>query len=115
MHWTFVPDLPVLAAFMAASVVLSLTPGPDMTFSLSKTVTQSRRAGFAALAGVSLGLVIHSVLVAAGLSVVLAASVTAFTVLKIAGAVYLAYLAFGAIRHGFSLTLAKAGQPERLR
>ena len=93
MALTFVPDLPILAAYAAASVVLNLTPGPDMTFCLSKTIGQSRPAGFAALAGVSLGLVVHSVLVAAGLSVVLAASATAFTVLKIVGAAYLAWLA----------------------
>ena len=40
---TFVPDLPVLAAFVVASIVLGLTPGPDMTFFLSKTIAQSRR------------------------------------------------------------------------
>ena len=115
MLWTFVPDLPVLAAYLVASVVLGLTPGPDMTFFLSKTVAQSRKAGFAALGGVSVGLVIHSVLVAAGLSVVLAASATAFTALKVVGAAYLAYLAFDAIRHGSSLTLAKDVRPEPLR
>ena len=94
--WTFVPDLPILAAYLVASVILGLTPGPDMTFFLSKTVAQSRAAGLAALAGASTGLVIHTILVAAGLSVLLAASATAFTVLKIAGALYLAWLAIDA-------------------
>ena len=102
---TFVPDLPVLAAFVAAAIVLGLTPGPDMTFFLSKTVAQSRPAGFAAFGGAATGLLVHSLLVAAGLSVLLAASVTAFTVLKVAGAVYLAWLAVQAIRNGSSLTL----------
>ena len=71
----FVPDLPVLAAYVVASVILGLTPGPDMTLFLSKTVAQSRAAGLAAFGGASTGLVVHSVLVAAGLSVLLAASV----------------------------------------
>ncbi|HMN85528.1 MAG TPA: LysE family translocator [Bauldia sp.] len=107
----FVPSFPVLAAFAVASVVLALTPGPDMTLFLSKTIGQSREAGIAAFAGVSTGLVVHSILVAAGLSVLLAASVTAFTVLKIAGAAYLAWLALEAIRHGSSLSLdRKAGR-----
>jgi threonine/homoserine/homoserine lactone efflux protein len=114
MTLTFVPDLPVLAAFAAASMVLNVTPGPDMAFYLSKAIGQSRAAGFAALGGVSLGLVVHSVLVAAGLSVVLAASVTAFTVLKIVGAGYLAYLAIDALRHGSSLTLAGEGEAQPL-
>ncbi len=111
----FVPSLPVLAAFVAASVVLGLTPGPDMTLFLSKTIAQSRAAGLAAFSGASAGLVVHSVLVAAGLSVVLAASVTAFTVLKIAGAAYLAWLAVDAIRHGSSLSLDRKPTHERLR
>jgi threonine/homoserine/homoserine lactone efflux protein len=112
---TFVPDLPVLAAFVLASVVLGITPGPDMTFFLSKTIAQSRLAGFAALGGVSLGVTVHSVLVAAGLSVLLAASATAFTVLKVAGAAYLAWLAIDAIRHGSSLSLLPGGRREGLR
>ena len=104
----FVPALPVLAAYAVASVVLGLTPGPDMTFFLSRTIAQSRAAGFAALFGASTGLVVHTVLVAAGLSVLLAASVTAFTVLKIVGAAYLAWLAYDAIRNGSALSLDEA-------
>lgn len=111
----FIPDLPVLAAYFVASIVLGVTPGPDMTFFLSKTVAQSRKAGFAALGGASVGLVIHSVLVAAGLSVVLAASATAFTILKFVGAGYLAYLAVDAIRHGSSLSLDRGAKPDALR
>lgn len=108
----FVPEFSVLAAYLVAAVVLGLTPGPDMTLFLSKTVAQSRAAGLAAFAGASTGLVIHSVLVAAGLSVVLAASATAFTSLKIVGALYLAYLAFDAIARGSALSLEKGGPSE---
>ncbi|HVY21429.1 MAG TPA: LysE family translocator [Bauldia sp.] len=111
----FVPSLPVLAAFVVASLVLGVTPGPDMTFFLSKTIAQSRGAGFAALGGVSVGVAIHSVLVSLGLSALLAASATAFTVLKFAGAAYLAYLAFDAIRHGSSLSLTPGARREPLR
>ncbi|MCB1496992.1 MAG: LysE family translocator [Bauldia sp.] len=111
----FVPALPVLAAYAVAAIILSLTPGPDMTFFLSRTVSQSRAAGLAAFGGASTGLVIHSVLIAAGLSVLLAASVTAFTILKVVGAAYLAYLAWDAIRHGSALSLDKKGRVEALR
>ena len=111
---SFIPDLPVLAAYVLASIVLGLTPGPDMTYFLSRTVAQSRTAGFAALGGASTGLVVHSVLVAAGLSVVLAASATAFTILKVVGAAYLAWLAIDAIRHGSSLSLDKGAKAEGL-
>jgi threonine/homoserine/homoserine lactone efflux protein len=108
----FIPDLPVLAAFAAASVVLGLTPGPDMTLFLSKTVAQSRAAGLASFAGATTGVVIHSILVAAGLSVLLAASVVAFTTLKVVGALYLVYLAIDALRHGSSLNLDRKAAPE---
>jgi threonine/homoserine/homoserine lactone efflux protein len=111
----FIPDLPVLAAFAVASVVLGLTPGPDMTLFLSKTVGQSRAAGLAAFAGANTGVVIHSILVAAGLSVLLAASVVAFTILKIVGALYLVYLAVDALRHGSSLNLDRKAAPEPMR
>jgi threonine/homoserine/homoserine lactone efflux protein len=112
---TFIPSLPILAAYFAASVILGLTPGPDMTLFLSKTVSQSRAAGLAAFSGATTGLVIHSILIAAGLSVLLAASATAFTILKIIGALYLAYLAIDAIRNGSALSLDKKGRRERLR
>jgi threonine/homoserine/homoserine lactone efflux protein len=108
----FVPELPVLAAYLVAAVILGLTPGPDMTLFLSKTVAQSRAAGLAAFGGASTGLVIHSVFVAAGLSVVLAASATAFTVLKVVGAIYLAYLAYDAIANGSALSLVRGGPNE---
>jgi threonine/homoserine/homoserine lactone efflux protein len=111
----FIPSLPVLAAYMVAAIVLGLTPGPDMTLFLSKTVAQSRAAGLASLAGASTGLIIHTILVAAGLSVLLAASITAFTVLKIVGALYLVYLAVDALRHGSSLNLDRKAPPEPLR
>lgn len=111
----FVPALPVLAAFFVASVILGLTPGPDMTLFLSKTVSLSRAAGVAALMGASTGLVVHSLLIATGLSIMLAASPTAFTILKIVGAAYLAYLAWDAIRNGSSLSLDRRMAREPLR
>lgn len=104
---TFVPEFPVLAAYLVAAVILGLTPGPDMTLFLSKTVSQSRLAGLAAFCGASTGLVVHSVLVAADLSVVLTTSTTAFSILKVAGAIYLAYLAYDAIVRGSALSLER--------
>jgi threonine/homoserine/homoserine lactone efflux protein len=116
MHlFDFVPDLPVLVGFVLAAIVLGLTPGPDMTLFLSKTVAQSRAAGLASFAGATTGVVIHSILVAAGLSVLLAASMVAFTALKIVGALYLVYLAVDALRHGSSLTLNGKAAPEPIR
>ncbi len=110
----FIPEFPVLAAFILASVVLGLTPGPDMTLFLSKTVSHSRQAGFAAASGALSGVVVHTILVAVGLSALLAASATAFAILKIVGALYLAWLAYDAIRNGSALSLDRQKGTETL-
>jgi threonine/homoserine/homoserine lactone efflux protein len=104
---TFLPAPEILAAFTAACLLLVLTPGPDMTFFLGQTLTAGRARGMAAMLGACLGVVVHSMLAAFGLSALLVASATAFTVIKIAGAVYLVWLGIQAIRHGSALTLKK--------
>lgn len=105
----FIPSLPVLGAFLLASVALALTPGPDMTLFLSRTIAQSRLAGLASMAGATTGVLVHTVLVVVGLSALIAASATAFFVLKVVGAAYLLWLAVDAIRtgSGFSLSVGQ--------
>jgi len=105
------PSLAVLAAFTPAVFVVALTPGPDMTLFLGNALAQGRRAGIATLAGTNVGLIVHALFAAFGLSALLAASETAFTVVKIAGTVYLLWLAVQAIRHGSSLTLQSTDRP----
>ncbi len=79
----YIPDYATLLAFTAAALVLTVTPGPDMTLFMSKTLTQGRRAGLAAVFGATCGLILHTVLAAIGVSALLSASALAFTVLKI--------------------------------
>src|SRR5690606_34543716 len=110
----FLPSLSVFLAYLAAVIALTLTPGPDMTLFLGKAIGQSRMAGVAAFAGASTGLVVHTVLVAVGLSALLAASPTAFLVLKIVGAAYLVYLAVQAIRHGSALSVGGRGSNDTI-
>jgi threonine/homoserine/homoserine lactone efflux protein len=105
----FLPTFPVLAAYVAAVLVITFTPGPDMTLFLGKAVRQGRASGIAAMLGASTGVLIHTVLVALGLSALVAASATAFLVLKIVGALYLLWLAVQALRHGSALNLDAAG------
>lgn len=111
----FLPAPDILLAFAAASVLLIFTPGPDMTFFLGQTLSGGRTSGFAAMSGVMAGLLVHSVLAAFGLSALLAASAEAFLLLKIAGVVYLLWLAWQAIRRGSALTLRRGdGTPQTL-
>jgi threonine/homoserine/homoserine lactone efflux protein len=108
---TFIPDFPVLLAYSVACFVLFITPGPDMSFFLSKTVTGGQRAGIAAMLGALAGCAVHTLLAALGISALLAASATAFTILKIVGAVYLLWLAVDAVRRGSALNV-RGGPPQ---
>ena len=101
----FIPDLTILATFTLATLVIGLTPGPDMTLFLGKTIQHGKPAGHAALIGAMSGLVVHTLLVAFGVSALLAASQTAFTILKIVGAAYLLWLAVHAIRNGSAFNI----------
>jgi threonine/homoserine/homoserine lactone efflux protein len=109
---TFLPEAAVLLAYSLACFVLFITPGPDMSLFLAKTVSGGRRAGMAAMLGAMAGCCVHTLLAALGLSALLAASVTAFTILKIVGAIYLLWLAVDAVRHGSALSLKDAAPVE---
>ena len=107
----FVPEASVLLAYSLACLVLFITPGPDMSLFLAKTVAGGRRAGIAAYVGASLGCVVHSLLAALGISALLAASPAAFLALKIVGAAYLLWLAVDAVRNGSSLNVRAQQAP----
>lgn len=103
----FLPSLPTLLAFTAATLLLAATPGPDMTLSISRALSQGKAAAFFVVVGTSLGCVVHTLLVAFGISALITASPTAFMILKTGGAAYLFWLAVQAIRYGSSLSVKK--------
>jgi len=109
---TFLPDLSTLLAYSLACFVLFITPGPDMSLFLAKTMSGGRKAGMASMLGAMAGCCVHTLLAALGLSALLAASVTAFTVLKVVGALYLLWLAVDAVRHGSALHVKEEGRAE---
>ncbi len=86
--------------FFLASLVLALAPGPDNIFVLTQSALYGGRAGLAVTLGLITGLCGHTALVALGLAALLQGSPAAFTVLRFAGAAYLLYLAWGALRSG---------------
>ncbi|MCC1492116.1 LysE family translocator [Cognatishimia sp. F0-27] len=91
--WTYV-------TFMGAAVVLYLTPGADMMFTIASGLRGGARAGVAAAAGVSLGVFTHVLIAAAGLAVLLLTYPVAYDAIRYAGAAYLAWLAVQAWRAG---------------
>jgi threonine/homoserine/homoserine lactone efflux protein len=96
------PMLPVdpnlLAGYLLACVVLVLTPGPDMAFVLGQTLSGGARRGWAATCGVFTGAAVHILAAAAGVAALVAAHPALFTALRVAGALYLLWLGFHAIR-----------------
>ena len=103
----FLPGLPVMSAFTVAALILTLTPGPDMTLFLGRAITQGRAAGMAAMLGASSGIVIHTLLAAFGISALIKASPNAFLALKLVGALYLLWLAIQALREGSTFALER--------
>ena len=78
--------------FVAAAVLLNLTPGSDTIYILTRSIAQGRKAGMASALGISAGILVHCVLVSLGLAQIVAHSPTLFAILKYSGAAYLLYL-----------------------
>lgn len=85
-------DVTYWIGFLAAVVLINISPGPEMIFVISTTILRGRLKGFLAAVGAATGSSVHVLMVAFGLSVLLANSVFAFTVVKMIGAAYLVYL-----------------------
>lgn len=83
-----------LAGFVAAALVVLIIPGPAVLYILARSLGQGRRAGLVSVLGLSAGALVHVAAATAGLSAILLASASAFTVVKMLGAGYLIYLGF---------------------
>lgn len=86
--------------FAAAALVLAITPGPNMIYLVSRSICQGRAAGLLSWAGVVLGLSVHMFSASIGLTALFMAVPLGYEILKFAGALYLLWLAWQAIRPG---------------
>ena len=91
-----------LLIFAAACLLLVLTPGPNMIYLISRSICQGRKAGVTSLLGVVAGFFVHMFAAAAGLTAVFMAVPMAYEALKWAGALYLLWMAWQAVRPGAS-------------
>jgi len=91
------PPWPLLSAFLVASLVLAVTPGPAVFYIVTRSTTQGRRVGLASAVGIAVGNLANMVAASLGLGALFALSSLAFTVVKYAGAVYLVYLGIRAL------------------
>jgi threonine/homoserine/homoserine lactone efflux protein len=102
-----------IALFLAASLALIATPGPDMIYVVTRGVAQGRRAALVSACGVCSGLAVHTSFAAIGLSALLARSAVAFSVVKYAGAAYLIYLGLKTFLSKKSLALCGETGPTK--
>ncbi len=94
------PDAHSLLLFMAAGLALNLTPGPDMLYVAARSAAEGRGAGVASALGIGAGTLVHIAAVAFGLAGLLAAVPAAYTAVRVAGGLYLAYLGVRALVGG---------------
>ena len=83
-----------IVSFLAASVLLTLAPGPDIIYVITQSTSNGKWAGIYTALGLCTGLIVHTTLIALGVSVLIIESQTALQLLKYAGAAYLFYLAY---------------------
>lgn len=98
-------DITNYYGFVLAVIMLSITPGADTVFILTKSIAGGYRQGFASVAGIVCGLFVHTTLAALGLSVILMTSAFLFNAVKIAGAAYLIYLGIMALKSKSSINI----------
>jgi threonine/homoserine/homoserine lactone efflux protein len=87
-----------VVAFLIASVILAIVPGPAVIYLVTQTLARGRRAGLGSVAGIAVGNLMSAAVASLGLAALLAASAAAFLVIKIAGAAYLVFLGLKALR-----------------
>src|SRR5688500_19269792 len=97
------PDFQHLLLFIAAGWLLNLTPGPDVLYIVTNSLRSGARAGVVAALGINAGCFVHIFAAALGVSALIAASATAFTILKWIGAAYLVWI-------GLKLVFARTPQ-----
>jgi homoserine/homoserine lactone efflux protein len=111
MNAPLMPDPVTLAAFSLTAFALVISPGPDTMLIVRYGLTSGPRAAFAAVAGVQLGLIVHTLLAVAGISALIAASPALFRTLAIAGAAYLGWLGIEGLRATATFTIDAARPP----
>lgn len=105
------PDVTALLMFALVALGMALTPGPNMLYLVSRSISQGRRAGFISLGGVAAGFLFYMLCAAFGITAFVFAVPYAYDLLRFGGAAYLLYLAWQAVRPGARSTFAVRDLP----
>ncbi len=103
----------ILLTFSLATAVLALSPGPDNIFVLMQSITHGKRYGFATIAGLMTGCIVHTSLLAFGVSIFIKDNDFFYFLIKLFGAVYLIYLAIQVFRSDGSVSLSGDAVPKK--
>jgi threonine/homoserine/homoserine lactone efflux protein len=106
--------MPDIALFLVASALLTIAPGPDIVYVLTRGIAQGPKAGFAAALGFATGCIFHTVLAAVGIAALIRSSDVAFNAVRYAGAAYLVWIGIQALRHRASFAVDAVGDSRAL-
>jgi len=102
-----------LLSFVLATSILAISPGPDNIFVLTQSIVNGRNFGLATVIGLISGCLVHTTLLAFGVSAIIRASEYLYTVIKIFGSIYLLYLAFQVYKTDASILLSEEITPKK--
>ena len=106
--------MPDIALFLVASALLTIAPGPDIIYVLTRGISQGRKAGLAAALGFASGCAFHTLLAAVGIAALIRSSDLAFDAVRYAGAAYLVWIGTQALRHRSAFAIEAAGDARAL-
>lgn len=102
-----------LFPFLTASILLTLAPGPDIIYVLVQSISNGKKQGIFTSLGLVSGIIVHTSLVAFGISALIAASENLFFIIKLFGACYLFYLAFQVFKSDAKVAFSSEGVPNK--
>lgn len=100
-------NIEILISFVLASTVLAFSPGPDNIFVLTQSIVNGKKYGLATVIGLVIGCIVHTTLLAFGVSAIIKESESLFFIIKLFGAIYLIYLAFKVFKADASIIVSK--------
>lgn len=103
----------ILIAFMGATAALAISPGPDNIYVLIQSITNGKKYGLATVAGLMTGCLVHTTLLAFGVSALIKQSEQLFFIIKLFGAIYLLYLAFRVYRSNSDISITNTAAPKK--
>jgi len=100
-------NIEILISFLIASIALAFSPGPDNIYVLTQSIVNGKKAGLATVVGLVSGCIVHTTLLAFGVSAIIKESESLFFTIKLFGAVYLVYLAYKVFKSDASIALSE--------